>query len=315
MGRYINPFTDWGFKRLFGQEFSKDLLINFLNDLFEGEFQIKDVTFKDKEQLGDANDLRGCIFDIYCVTDDDKHFIVEMQNRWVPFFVNRSIYYASKAFVAQRKKFDEAGVRTAILYQFVPVYVVCIMNFMPREHEVTKFRTDVALREKSSDSMFSDKLRFIYLSLPFFDKSEEECETGFEKWIYVLKYMEVLERLPFTAQKKIFDHLAKLADVRCLSSEEQEKYDESIKAADDYYSGLYGSYVEGEEKGIAKGRAEGIAKGRAEGIAKGRAEGMAKGMAKEKLDTAYRLLSMGLSEAQVSTATELPLEEIQKMRK
>ena len=315
MGRYINPFTDWGFKRLFGQEFSKDLLINFLNDLFEGEFQIKDVTFKDKEQLGDTNDLRGCIFDIYCVTDDDKHFIVEMQNRWVPFFVNRSIYYASKAFVAQRKKFDEAGVRTAILYQFVPVYVVCIMNFMPKEHEVTKFRTDVALREKSSDSIFSDKLRFIYLSLPFFDKSEEECETGFEKWIYVLKYMEVLERLPFTAQKKIFDHLAKLADVRCLSSEEQEKYDESIKAADDYYSGLYGSYVEGEEKGIAKGRAEGIAKGRAEGIAKGRAEGMAKGMAKEKLDTAYRLLSMSLSEAQVSTATELSLEEIQKMRK
>ena len=208
---------------------------------------------------------------------------------------SRSIYYASKAFVAQRKKFDEAGVRTAVLYQFVPVYVVCIMNFMPREHEVTKFRTDVALREKSSDSVFSDKLRFIYLSLPFFDKSEEECVTGFEKWIYVLKYMEVLERLPFTAQKKIFDHLAKLADVRCLSSEEQEKYDESIKAVDDYYSGLYGSYVEGEEKGIAKG--------------------MAKGMEKEKIGTAYRLLSMGLSEAQVSTATELPLEEIQKMRK
>ena len=51
MGRYINPFTDWGFKRLFGQEFSKDLLINFLNDLFEGEFQIKDVTFKDKNNL------------------------------------------------------------------------------------------------------------------------------------------------------------------------------------------------------------------------------------------------------------------------
>ena len=306
MGRYINPFTDWGFKRLFGQEFSKDLLINFLNDLFEGEFQIKDVTFKDKEQLGDTNDLRGCIFDIYCVTDDDKHFIVEMQNRWVPFFVNRSIYYASKAFVAQRKKFDEAGVRTAILYQFVPVYVVCIMNFMPKEHEVTKFRTDVALREKSSDSMFSDKLRFIYLSLPFFDKSEEECETGFEKLIYVLKYMEmdeVFKNLPLAEQKKMLDHLAKLPDVRFLSSEEREKYDESIKAVDDYYSGLYGSYVEGEEKGIAKG------------IAKGRAEGMAKGMAKEKLDTAYRLLSMGLSEAQVSTATELPLEEIQKMRK
>ena len=110
---------------------------------------------------------------------------------------------------------------------------------------------------------------------------------------------EVFKNLPLAEQKKMLDHLAKLPDVRFLSSEEQEKYDESIKAVDDYYSGLYGSYVEGEEKGIAKG------------IAKG----MAKGMAKEKIDTAYRLLAMGLSEAQVSTATELPLEEIQKMRK
>ena len=314
MGRYINPFTDWGFKRLFGQEFSKDLLINFLNDLFEGEFQIKDVTFKDKEQLGDSNDLRGCIFDIYCVTDDDKHFIVEMQNRWVPFFVNRSIYYASKAFVAQRKKFDEAGVRTAVLYQFVPVYVVCIMNFMPREHEVTKFRTDVALREKSSDSVFSDKLRFIYLSLPFFDKSEEECVTGFEKWIYVLKYMEVLERLPFTAQKKIFDHLAKLADVRCLSSEEQEKYDESIKAADDYYSGLYGSYVEGEETGMAKGIAKGMAKGMAKGIAKGMAKGRAEGELSKGLEIARNLLAMGMSWPQIMQITGLTEEELKPLQ-
>ena len=187
---------------------------------------------------------------------------------------------------------------TAILYQFVPVYVVCIMNFMPKEHEVTKFRTDVALREKSSDSMFSDKLRFIYLSLPFFDKSEEECETGFEKWIYVLKYMEVLERLPFTAQKKIFNHLAKLADVRCLSSEEQEKYDESIKAADDYYSGLYGSYVEGEEKGIAKGRAEGRAEGE---LSKG-------------LTIARNLLAMGMSWSQIMQATGLTEEELKPLQ-
>ena len=106
---------------------------------------------------------------------------------------------------------------------------------------------------------------------------------------------EVFKNLPLAEQKKILDHLAKLPDVRFLSSEERERYDESIKAVDDYYSGLYGSYVEGEEKGIAKG--------------------MAKGIAKEKIDTAYRLLSMGLSEAQVSAATELPLEEIQKMRK
>ena len=143
------------------------------------------------------------------------------------------------------------------------------------------FAADIALSEKSSDSIFSDKLRFIYLSLPFFDKSEEECETGFEKWIYVLKYMEVLERLPFTAQKKIFDHLAKLADVRCLSSEEQEKYDESIKAVDDYYSGLYGSYVEGEEKGRA--------------------------------EVARNLLAMGMSWSQIMQATGLTEEELKQL--
>ena len=144
--------------------------------------------------------------------------------------------------------------------------------------------------------------RFIYLSLPFFDKSEEECETGFEKWIYVLKYMEVLERLPFTAQKKIFNHLAKLADVRCLSSEEQEKYDESIKAVDDYYSGLYGSYVEGEEKGIAKGRVEGRAEGRAEGeLSKG-------------LTVARNLLAIGMSWPQIMQITGLTEEQLRQLK-
>ena len=182
---------------------------------------------------------------------------------------------------------------TAILYQFVPVYVVCIMNFMPKEHEVTKFRTDVALREKSSDSMFSDKLRFIYLSLPFFDKSEEECETGFEKWIYVLKYMEVLERLPFTAQKKIFDHLAKLADVRCLSSEEQEKYDESIKAVDDYYGVLMSYYMNGIDEGVAKGEA--------------------KGSHHKSLEIARKMLAKGMDENTIMEITGLTQEEIRKL--
>lgn len=161
---------------------------------------------------------------------------------------------------------------------------------------MTKFRTDVALREKSNDTIFSDKLRFIYLSLPFFNKSEEECESGFEKWIYVLKYMEmdeVFKNLPLAEQKKMLDHLAKLPDVRYLSSEEQEKYDESIKAVDDYYSGLYGSYVEGEEKGIAKGRAE--------------------GELSKSLIIARNLLAMGMSLPQIVKATGLNEEQLKQL--
>ena len=101
---------------------------------------------------------------------------------------------------------------------------------------------------------------------------------------------EVFKNLPLAEQKKMLDHLAKLPDVRFLSSEEQEKYDESIKAVDDYYSGLYGSYVEGEEKGIAKG------------------------MAKEKIDTAFRLLSMGMSWSQIMQATGLTEEELKPLQ-
>ena len=114
---------------------------------------------------------------------------------------------------------------------------------------------------------------------------------------------EVFKNLPLAEQKKMLDHLAKLPDVRFLSSEEREKYDESIKAVDDYYySGLYGSYVEGEEKGIAKG------------IAKGMAKGMVKGIAKEKIDTAYRLLSMGMSWSQIMQATGLTEEELKPLQ-
>ena len=102
--------------------------------------------------------------------------------------------------------------------------------------------------------------------------------------------MEILERLPFTAQKKIFDHLAKLADVRCLSSEEQEKYDESIKAVDDYYSGLYGSYIEGEEKGIAKGELS------------------------KSLAIARNLLAMGMSWSQIMQATGLTEEQLKQLQ-
>lgn len=147
--------------------------------------------------------------------------------------------------------------------------------------------------------------RFIYLSLPFFDKSEEECETGFEKLIYVLKYMEmdeVFKNLPLAEQKKMLDHLAKLPDVRFLSSEEREKYDESIKAVDDYYSGLYGSYVEGEKKGIAKG------------IAKGRAEARAEGELSKGLTIARNLLAMGMSWSQIMQATGLTEEELKPLQ-
>ena len=283
MAKYINPFTDWGFKRLFGQEVSKDLLISFLNDLFEGEFHVRDVTFKDKEQLADAYDMRGCIYDVYCETDDGKHFIVEMQNRWTVNFVNRTVCYAAKALTSQREK---EKTETS-LYNLVPVIVISFMNFLPRNgEEVSKFRTDVMLREKESEVPFTDKLRFIYLNLPLFKKKAEECVTDFEKWIYVLKHMETLERIPFETQKRIFKRLEDIADIRCLKKEDMERYEESQRAVDNYNLGMYSAWIEGNEKGGMQG----------------------------KLDTARKLLLMGLSISQIMEATGLSLKQVNELK-
>ena len=297
MAKYINPFTDWGFKRLFGQEFSKDLLISFLNDLFEGEFHVKDVTFKDKEQLADTKDLRGCIYDVYCKTDDDKHFIVEMQNKWTVNFVNRTLCYASKAITNQREK--EKTKEEPSFYELVPVYVISFMNFVPREaDEVHQFKTDVMLREKNSEVSFTDKLRFIYLNLPLFNKKAEECVTDFEKWIYVLKHMATLDRIPFETQKRIFKRLAEVADCRCLSKEEMEKYEESQNVVDNYNLGMYSAWLEGNEKGIKKG------------LEKGRVEGALS----NSLFIARNMLASGMSEAQIVRFTGLTQEQINKLK-
>ena len=95
--RYINPFVDYGFKKLFGTEENKDLLISFLNAIiFDREGVITNVTYKNIEQLGDSRDRRNCYFDVYCETQDGSDFIVEMQNARKTYFKDRSLFYAAK---------------------------------------------------------------------------------------------------------------------------------------------------------------------------------------------------------------------------
>ena len=124
-----------------------------------------------------------------------------------------------------------------------------------------------------------------------FDKhTEAECMDIFDCWIYIVKNMNMFEQMPFSEKYPVFRKLAEIGDLRKLSREELELYDEDIKNMRD----IYATRKFDEKRGMEKG--------------------MAKGMAKEKIATAHRLLSMGLSDEQVSTVTELPLEEIQKMK-
>ena len=299
MAKYINPFTDVGFKKVFGQELTKPLLLDFLNNLLTGEKEITDITFLDKEQLPDVVEGRSAIYDILCKTSGDEYIIVEMQNREQPFFKKRSIYYASKAIARQGEK----GVKWA--FNIRSVYFVSFLNFT-LDDIGSEFRTDVALADLKTKQQFSEDLRLIYLQLPYFTKSADECETDFDRWIYVLKHMEALNRLPWAAQSPIFKRLEEVAEISKLTTEERIRYDAAIQWYRDNAFLLEGA----EEVGLQKGMKKGLEQGRAEGLEEGRAEGLEEGRLEGLKETARNLKSMGLGIADIQKATGLGEEDI-----
>ena len=288
MSKFINPFTDVGFKRIFGQEFSKPILLTFLNSLLVGERSIVDLKYLDKEKVGLSDGDRSLIYDILCKTDNGEYIIVEMQNKSQPFFKNRAIYYMSRSVVEQGEQGSEWE------YDIKAVYMIALLNFKLRGIAQT-FRTDVALMDMKTLEPFSDKERMIFLQLPYFTKELDECTDIFEKIIYVLKHMEILQRMPFLAQDAVFKRLSEIAEVAALSKEERRQYDESLRHYRDTIAVMHGQYLEGESKGLAKGRAEGRAEGRVEGRAEGRAE--------EALNIARNLKRMNFSAEDIIKAT------------
>ena len=269
MGKFINPFTDMGFKLIFGQEVSKPILIEFLNSLLIGERHIKDLKFLDKEQTRTHDEDRSLIYDVYCELDNGEHIIVEMQNRNQPYFKNRSIFYASRAIVEQGQRGAEWN------YEYKAVYVIAFLNF-DRKDISEEFRCDVALMDMDKQTMFSNKIRLIYLQLPLFKKEPDDCQNTFERIVYVLKNMDILERMPWLAQDAVFKRLASITELAALSKEDRQKYDESLRKYRDTISVMEGQYQEGREKGIQEGREKGLQ----EGVQKSRIEAARKMKAK-----------------------------------
>ncbi|KIP55428.1 Rpn family recombination-promoting nuclease/putative transposase [Prevotella pectinovora] len=282
MAKFINPFTDIGFKRIFGQEISKPLIIDFLNSLLLGEERITNITFLDKEQPALFEDDRSLIYDIYCQTEKGENIIVEMQNKSQPYFKNRSIYYVCEAIARQ----GERG--TDWKYNIDAVYLVAFLNFCPMDFD-KKFRSDIGLADKGNNKLFSDKMRMTFMQLPLFTKEADECDTDFDKWIYVLKNMETLTRLPWAAKSSVFKRLEQIADVASLSRQERMKYDVGLRKYRDTLSVLEGA--------------------KQDGFAEGRAEGRAEGIEKEKIETVKRLKAIGADINMITVATGLSAEE------
>ena len=291
MAKFINPFTDVGFKRIFGQEFSKPLLLDFLNSLLEGEKHIVNLTFLDKEQPALYDEDRSLIYDIYCETDEGEHIIVEMQNKSQPYFKSRSIYYISESIARQGERGSSWN------YAIDSVYLIAFLNFIPLDFK-QQFRTDVVLAEKNTVDQFSDKLRMIYLQLPLFKKEADECENQVERWIYLLKNMETLSRLPWAAQSAVFKKLESIADVGAMSRDERLKYDEALRKYRDTISVFEGV------------RMDGLMEGRMEGRKEGRMEGLMEGQRSEKMENARKMKIYGLALDMLAEITGLSIEEV-----
>ena len=286
--RYINPYTDFGFKKLFGTEMNQDLLISFLNALpCSSKMEIASVQYPNSEHLGDSYGDRCAVFDVYCTSTDGSRFIVEMQKAEQEYFKDRSLYYSTFAIREQAPKGQKWN------YRLEDVYTVGVLNFKfpDGEYPPEKFLHEIKLKDVEDNHVFYDKLTFLYLEIPKFNKTEDELETMFDKWMFVLRNLSHLLERPKAFQDRVFSKLFEQAEIAKYSPEERREYEVSVKNYWDYFS----TVTTAEKKGREEGREEGRAEGREE----------------ERVNIARNLKSMKqLSIADIVKATGLSAEEI-----
>ena len=248
--RYMDATTDFGFKKLFGQEESKPVLKGFLYELLDLPAPIAELTFLSTEQLPRTAEERRGIFDIYCVDENGQRFIVEMQKAQQYYFRDRALYYSTFPIVNQVERGEDWN------YQLNPVYCVGILNFIFEDDD--RFLHRVRLIDETTHKVFSDKLTFVYVELPKFNLGLEELETFRDKWIYFLKHVTQFREIPETFSEVPFDLAFHLAELAQLTDEEAAYYEGSLKQSRDRYAENETAHLQGKEEGITEGRELGL---------------------------------------------------------
>ena len=245
MSKYINPYTDFGFKKLFGEEGNKDLLMDFLNQLLPVHHQIKELNFKNPDNAADLAIERRAIFDIHCKAVSGERFVVEMQKAKVKYFKDRSLFYTTFPIrdQAQKGEWD---------FRLAPIYFVAILDFEYDEaEERRKFRRDVALKDQDGD-LFFDKLHFKFLQMPLFTKTEDELETRFDKWCYFLKYLEDFDHIPQILNEPIFQKAFETATLANMTAAQRDSYEMSLIQYRDLKSVMETAVEEAVEKAVTE---------------------------------------------------------------
>jgi predicted transposase/invertase (TIGR01784 family) len=336
--RFINPFTDYGFKRLFGTEANKPLLIDFLNQLLPQKHRIADLHYARTEHLGLNEMDRKAVFDVYCVSQTGDRFIVELQKARQLYFKDRSIFYAS--FPVQ-----EQGQTGDWNFKLAAVYAVAILNFVLPEHESQTDVVSVVQLKDQHGRVFYDKLTFIYLEMPKFTKTVSQLVTQADKWQYLFNNLDRLQQRPLELKESIFERLFDAAEVAKFSKEERDRYEQSLKSYRDLKNvldfaemkaleegieqgfqrgveqgmqrgiqkGIEQGVQQGIQQGIEKGVQQGLEKGMQQGIEKGLEKGIQQGVQQKAIETARRALALGLPTADVAELTGLTEEDIQSL--
>ncbi|WP_303155420.1 Rpn family recombination-promoting nuclease/putative transposase [uncultured Prevotella sp.] len=249
--RYISLLTDFGFKRIFGTDPNKELLVNFLNSLFDGEEVIKDVKYLNSENVGDVYTERKAIFDVYCENEKGEKFIVEMQNAYQTYFKDRSLFYSTFPIREQAPKGSDWN------FCLKKVYVVALLNYRMSDEAFDSSDTihTIALMDTKTNKVFNAKLMFKYVEVGRFDKTDDELISLSDKWMYVLKNLSRLDNRPSSLREKIFTKLFDAAAIARFTPMELREYEDSLKA----YRDIKNSLDTAKEEGRAEGRAEGIA--------------------------------------------------------
>ncbi|MEB3800840.1 PD-(D/E)XK nuclease family transposase [Flavobacterium columnare] len=275
--KYINPFTDFGFKKIFGEEASKNLLIDFLNTLLPQHDQIKELSFKNTEQLGITDLDRKAIYDIYCQNEKGEKFIVELQKAKQNFFKERTIYYATFPIREQAEKGEWN-------YHLKSVYCIGILDFTFDDYESEPEKSEVVHTIKlknQNGKVFYDKLTYIYLEMPNFKKQETDLNSRLDKWLYFIKNLEDFQNIPTIFKDEVFTQAFEKAELANFGQWELDKYESSLKVYRDLKSIIDTAFDDGKIEA--------------------------------KIETAKSLKKLGISIEIIMQSTGLTQEEINKL--
>ena len=255
--KYVNPFTDFGFKKLFGEEPHKELLISFLNILLPEKHRIQDLQYTRNEYQGYTSLDRKAIFDLNCVSPSGERFIVELQKAKQNYFKDRSVYYATFPIQEQAQRGDWD-------YKLAAVYTIGILDFVFDEDKTADKKEVVhTIQLKNQNGhVFYDKLTFIYLTLPNFKKTPQELVSEQDKWFYIFRHLHELQEVPSVLHEAIFLKLFEAAQIACFNPEERQAYEDSLK----YYRDLKNVTDTAEQKGREEGISLGVELGKQQAV-------------------------------------------------